>query len=272
VIFYVLRRFVADRIAAALTVGFIMVPVGSLAFLPYVANAKLGYGDALGCALFLFGLAVVLASQAGWGGTPRNLPLLTAAGAAMAGSMFVRPNNAFAVVWMAAAFAWSSLRHRDLQAAAGFGLGLSVALWMPFHNWYYGHGFYLISESGASISVPLGPRDYLSAVGDVIRGDGGTPAVAAASRQLVGWLWNPGLIVTPPFTVLAWAAHGVKLLALFVTVVVAVRWMRGRLPRQDAAGVVAVAALCAHLPMLFCSSSAPITATQCWAGSSRWLC
>ena len=255
VVFYVLRRFVADSIAAVVTAAFIVLPVGSLAFLPYVANAKLGYGDALGCGLFLLGLAIVLGAQPRWGGTSRNLPLLTVAGGAMAASMFVRPNVAFAVVWMAAAFSWLSLKDRDFRAVAALGIGLSLALWMPFHNWYYGDAFYLISESGASVSVPLGPRDYVTAAEDLLRGDARTEAVAATAKQLTGWLWNPGLVVTERVIPLAWASHLVKLLALIVTAVVGLRWAFGRLPGRDAVGVVAVAALCAHVPMLFIFST-----------------
>jgi hypothetical protein len=251
VVFFLVRHFVGTRWAWAVTATCCVMPVGNLSFLQYLANAKLGYGEAVAGGLFLLGLLVMLRTQAGWGGTERNLPMVWGAGAALAASMFIRPNYAFAVVWLGAAYTWASLRRRDVGPVVALGLGLALALWMPLHNWYYGGEFYLISESGRTYALSLGVGDYVSAFGDLLRGRADTDAVILTSEQLKGWLWDPGFLVRPELQSLAWAAHGIKLLALTVTCWVVFRGIVGVLAKETALAIVAMAAICAHVPMLF---------------------
>jgi hypothetical protein len=250
-IFYLIRHFAGTRWAWLATALVCAVPVGNLSFLQYIANAKLGYGESLASGLFLLGLLLMVRTQPEWGGQGRNVPLAGVAGAALAASMFIRPNVAFAVVWLGAAYAWASWRRRDIGTIAAVGTGLALALWMPFHNWYYGGQFHLISASGSTIIFTLGLRDYLSAIGDVVRGQLDTPATAVISQQLGGWLWNPGFLIRDGLKPLAWALHGVKLLALTVTCWVAYRWVAGAFATRTPLPVVAVASICAHLPMMF---------------------
>lgn len=252
VLFYLLRHLAGRRAAWVTTLAFLMLPAGSPSYLQYIANAKLGYGEFVACGLFLLGLALMMHNQRWWGGTERNLAEVAAAGTALAAAMFIRPNFAIAVIWVGAAHAWASWRRRDLGSIAALAVGLGTALWMPFHNWYYGGEFYFISGSGTSYALSLRPADYLSALRDVMGGRLHTEGVTVTSRQLAGWLWNPGFVVRPELRAVAWALHAIKLLALGITCWVAVRWLVGRRATSNTAvAVIAVAALCAHAPMLF---------------------
>jgi hypothetical protein len=251
VVFYLVRHFVGTRLALGITLLTCLAPVGNLSFLQYIANAKLGYGETIGVGLYLLALALMLRTEPYWGGTRRNVALATVAGASLAASMFIRPNFAFAVVWLGAAYAFSAWRRKDAASVLAVAVGLGLALWMPFHNVYYGGEFRLISRSGATISVPIGVSDYGAAAIDAFRGRFDTNAVGIISTQLRGWLWSPGLLVRPQLAPLAWVAHGIKLLALAIAIWVAVRWLAGRCSEGSDLGVVAVAAICAHVPMLF---------------------
>lgn len=262
VIFYLIRHFIGTRWAWAMTVVFCFLLVGNFSYPQYLHNAKIGYGEALGGGLYLLSLALMLRTQPRWGGADKSLPMVWVAGAALAASMFVRPNFAYAVVWLGAAHAWASWRNRDFASIAALSCGLGLALWMPFHNWFYGGEFYLISKSGSTISVPLGVGDYWSALGDVLRGrfaDGKVPVIA---EQLKGWLFGASdvgltyvikqkLIPMP----LAWAFHGVKLLALVVTCWVILRWGTGGFKRGTDLAMVAIAAVCALIPLMFIFST-----------------
>src|SRR5471030_644831 len=95
---------------------------------------------------------------------------------------------------------------------------------MPFHNWYYGRELYLISKSGSTISVPLGPNDYLTAAGDILRGRMNTHAIAITSAQLKGWLGGP-VFIGADVEWLAGPAHVLNLLALALCCWTALRWL-----------------------------------------------
>jgi hypothetical protein len=199
--------------------------------------------------LFLVALALLMRTQPPWGGADRNLAMVAIAGAALAASMFIRPNFAFAVVWLGAAYAWAAWRRQQTVKVFALAIGLVLALWMPFHNWYYGRELYLISKSGATISTPLGAKDYWAAAGDVLHGRLNTHAAAVTSAQLKGWLGGPGF-VGANVVWFGWVMHSVNLFALAVSCWMALRWVIGR-QEKSALGVVAVTVICAHLPMLF---------------------
>ena len=250
VVFYLVRHLTGIRWAWLVTGLFCVMPVGNMSLLQNIGNARIGYGEAAGGGMFLLGLALLLRSQPAWGGG-RNLPLTAMAGVILATSMFIRPNFAFAVVWLGAVYAWSSWRRNDYQAIVAVAAGLSLALWMPFHNWYYGGEFYLISRSGSAIVVTLGLGDYGSAILDVLQGHIHTHVTDVVAAQLRGWLYGPGFIYREWFTPLAWPVHAFKLLALVATCWVAVRWAVSGFVKETDLAVVAVASLCAHIPMLF---------------------
>lgn len=254
-IFHLIRNLAGNRWAWIATVFFCLVPAGNLSFVQYLANAKLGYGEAIAGGLFIGGLAVLLNHPPGRAPKRADGSLMLA-GAALAASMFIRPNFALAVVWLAVYYAWAGWRQRAYWPVAALGAGLSLALWMPFHNWYYGHEFFLIARSGTSYSLALRPSHYLSAASDMLRGHFDTDAAGIVLRQLHGWLWDPGFVIRPELTAVAWALHILKIVALLVTCWTVARWAIGRLVDRPGLGVIAVAALLAHAPMLFTVTTA----------------
>ena len=259
VLFYLLRSFLRPSVAWIITVAFCLLHFWNFGFLEYVAWGAVGYGESLGGGLFLLGLVLMLRTQPRWGGSVRNLALVWAAGAALAASMFIRPNFALAVVWLGAVYTWSFVRGRDWVTAASFACGLGLALWMPLHNWYYGHELYLVAKSVENVALKVGVSDYASALRDALSGRLDTHAVAVTFAQLKGWLWNDA---QQPWE---WAAHGVRLLALAVTCRVALRAMLAQpSQRYTALGVVAGAALLAHVPMLFVHATFSRYAMLAW--------
>jgi hypothetical protein len=249
ILFHVLQRLVRTSVALAIVALFCVIPFGNLAFAPYIAYAAAGYGEPIAAGLFLAGFAVMLLTQPSWGGSLRNLSLVFVAGAALAASMFIRPNFAFAVVWLGGVYALAAWKQGDQRRVSVFAAGLGLALWMPVHNLYYGHQFYLISKSGASISVPLSLMDYVRAARDILLRRDGSRAVALTSAQLQGWLGKP-VFGAVNAGWLAGVDHVVNLVALFVCGWVALSYVTGR-GRRPITGVIAITALCAHAPMLF---------------------
>ena len=251
VVFRLVRVVAGRGWAWAAAATFCVLPAGNLSFVQYLANAKLGYGEAVAGVLFIGALPVVLSRLPRSNGDPASASL-AAAGLALAGSMFIRPNFALAVVWLAIYFTWVSWRHRAFRPLAAFGAGLAVALWMPFHNWYYGDAFFLISSSGTSAALALGPGDYVRATSDVFTTNFDSDVIDRVQRQLYGWLWSPGFVIRSEVRLLAWVLHLVKLFALVTTGWTVLRWAIGRRGETSRSlGVIAVAALLAHLPMLF---------------------
>lgn len=250
-VFYLIRHFLGVRWAAVITAISLLIPVGNLSFVQYLANAKLGYGEALAIGMFLVGLVLLLRTQPAWGGASSDRASIWIAGIALAGAMFIRPNFSLAVAWLGAAHAWASWRRRDAGAIVALALGLGLALWMPFHNVFYGDEFYLISRSGATISVSFGPRDYVAALVDVLQGDFSTREVQVTSSQLRGWLWTQRFVLVGQLLTAALAAQVLNLIALAITCWVAVRWLVSRFRDTTGLAIVAVASLLAHLPMLF---------------------
>src|SRR5207249_4937524 len=113
-----------------------------------------------GSGLFLLGLLLLLRTQMAWGGTDRKLRNAWLAGVALAASAFVRPNLVLAVIFVGLVYVVTSVRRHEFSRATAAAMGLATALWMPLHNWLYGRELHLISKSGATISMPLGIRDY----------------------------------------------------------------------------------------------------------------
>lgn len=253
VVFFLMRRFVGALPAWIITGLVCVIPVGNPSLLQYVTNARGGYGDAIGAGLFLLGLVLMLYNLPA--APSRHMGLVWAAGAALAASMFIRPNFALAVAWLGCVYAGVAWTRRDRRLIVTVGAGLCLALWMPFHNWYYGGEFFLISRSGASISVSLGPRDYLAAAADVLQGSTATPAVTQTSAQLAGWLWGPIFVYEESWQPLMRAVNVVNLLSLVVCAWI--MWRAIRRPRTADLELtfLAGAALWAHVPMLFIFST-----------------
>ena len=253
VVFYTMRRFVGPLPAWVVTGMFCVMPIGNPSFLQYVTNARAGFGDGVGAGLFLLGLVLVLYNQPAASGG--SLVSVWVAGASLAGSMFIRPNFALAVAWLGCLYAWIAWTRRDWYRIFAMSAGLGLALWMPFHNWFYGGEFYLISRSGATISVPLGLRDYLSAATDVLYGRTATSAMAATSTQLAGWLWGSRFFYTNAWQPLLPVVHIIELFAFATVVWVVCQWVTRRASTDIALTFIAGAAIWAHVPMLFIFST-----------------
>ena len=264
--FYLLRHFVRVRWAWILTAGFCLMPVGNLSYLQYVTNGRIGYGEGAAAGLFILGTALLLRTQPAWGGLERNGSMTAMAGAALALSSFVRPNFILAAVWLAAMWSLASLRRKDVAAIVPLAIGLAFALWMPFHNWYYGGEFFLVSRAGATLSIPLGPRDYLAAARDAAQGQFDTAAVTVTSAQVKGWLSAPAFVdlYSGLLAPVARAAHVFRLIALALTCWVVLRWAVARFARGTDLAVIAVAALLAHVPMLFVHATFDRYAMLAW--------
>ena len=252
VVFQLIRTIAGARWAWMVVIAFCLLPAGNLSFVQYLSNAKLGYGEAIAGVLFLGALTIVLNRPDR--GREASSPALTCAGLALAASMFIRPNFALVVVWIGIYFTWVSWRHRTFRPLVAFGAGLAAALWMPFHNWYYGDAFVLIASSATQFSLPVTPAHYVRAALDLLRANFDSDVIGDVQRQLHGWLWSPGFVIRAEVSLLAWALHLVKLLALIITAWTVLRWAIGRRAETGTPavlGVIAVAALLAHLPMLF---------------------
>jgi hypothetical protein len=264
IVFYLARHLAGRTWGWIVAVGFCLLPVGNLSYVQYLVNGKLGYGEAIGGVMFLAGLVLLLRARPERGGQDGHLAALWFGGVSLAMSMFVRPNFALAEVWVGAAWAFVALRVRDVRAVVALACGLGLALWMPFHNLYYGGEFHLISKAGSTVSVPIGIGDYGAALADLLRGRFGSDAVALIARQITGWLTGIGFVMLEPLRPLAVAVQAVKVLALGVTSWVVWHGARRQLPDDRGLFVVAVASLLAHVPMLFVFVTNPRYAMLAW--------
>jgi len=251
VLFHIFKHLTSRYWATIVTVLFLMLPVGNLSYLSYVANgAKLGYGEAVGGFLFFIGLLLALKTQPRWGGKVNSLPLIVVCGAVLAGSMFIRPNFAFAVVWLGIAYSYISLLERNYASIVAISSGLALALWMPFHNWFYGGEFYLISKSGTSVTITISIMDYWYALSDIVSGNFNTDVVSVITNQLSGWLLDPGLVVHHYLFPVAWGLLMLKLFALIVMVWFVIKWIFKPSYQDEKLFIIGVASILALVPML----------------------
>ena len=258
-VFYLMRHFIGARRAWMATAVFACMPVGSFSFLQYVVNARIGYAEAAGAELFLLGLVLLLRTPPSAIGLDRNLPALWASGALLAVSMFIRPNYSLAVVSLGGMYTWQAGRRGNWRVSLALACGLGVALWMPFHNWYYGGEFYLISRSGSTREIALVPSDYLRAIGELLSGRFDGPSVTLTSEQIASWVSEPGFPGKFYREYLVNAGlfmRDVRLFGIAASIVVLARWvvLRGR--NKTDLEWLSVAALSALAPLLFISARA----------------
>jgi hypothetical protein len=230
---------------------FIFCPLGSLSFLQYIQNAKLGYAEAMGFGFFILGFTLLMRSQPRWGGD-RHKTSAFFGGVCLAGSMFLRPNLALAVPLLGLFYVLACWQSRDFKIMTAAIAGLALALWMPFHNYWYGHQFVLISQAGATISIPMRPWTYLQAVPEIISGNFQGIHIVQVASQLSGWLWTLPRLPMASLKIVAEGFMVLKLLTLAVTVWTAFKYLREGGPLL----VLSWVALAAHLPMLFVFASA----------------
>jgi len=247
-VYLFIRHFAGFKWGIAGSILFLFSPLGCLSFLQYIQNAKLGYAEAAGFGFFMLGFYLFLRSHPRWGGQQDGLFAFTG-GMCLAGSMFLRPNFAIAVPLLGLFYILTSWRAKSFKIMIVAMAGLAFALWMPLHNYLYGHQFVLISLSGATIAITLSPLTYLQAGYELLFGNSNGQHVNEVIKQLSGWLWTlPRLEPYPSLKLVAELFMAMKLVTLAVTVFVA---FRSIFLRQEAIFVLAWTALAVHIPMLF---------------------
>jgi hypothetical protein len=187
-----LRRFLSRKLALALTLVFIFIPLGVLfgtSLFHYSGWAGRGFADPA-AAFFALGAVVLLTRRKD--GPQATFGNACGAGLLMALAVFVRPNLApFAGIMLAGA-ALAALHARDMRRVAGLCLGFLPVAVMPLHNWYFGGVFVLFStNAGIPELLVMPPSAWLAALADILRLDFGSAQVAGAARQIVRWLSGP---------------------------------------------------------------------------------
>ncbi len=245
-VFLFIRHFSGFKWGVAGSILFLFSPLGSLSFLQYIQNAKLGYAEAAGFGFFMLGFYLFLRSNPRWGGQKDGL-FAFIGGMCLAGSMFLRPNFAIAVPLLGLLYVFTSWRAKSFKIMIAAMAGLAFALWMPLHNYLYGHQFVLIRDTKDILT--LSPLTYLQAGYDLLSSNWNGQNVNVVIKQLSGWLWTlPPLEPYPSLKLIAELFMAIKLVTLAVTVFVA---FRSIFLRQEAIFVLAWTALAVHSLMLF---------------------
>lgn len=187
------RRFLPPEWPLALTFLFVAIPVGVLfgsSLVQYVKWASRGFADPAAYILFLAGF-VLLVGRNTDGPHDGFLPAW-AAGILFALALFVRPNIAPAAGILMAASGVAALWQRQFRRAAGLTIGFLPVLGMALHNWYYGGTYVLFTATAAHPgALVMPPSAYLAAASDLAHFHFAGEHVAAALRQIGGWLAGP---------------------------------------------------------------------------------
>jgi len=165
--------------------------------------------------------------------------------------MFVRPNFAFAVVALALLYGCGAFNRRDYFSIAALFLGLTLAWWMPFHNWFYGNDFYLISKSGSTIAITISLQDYWDALVDLVTGKNGSHSLLLAKNQINAWLFDLGLVVKSFLTPVAWWYLFLKLVIFIIMTVFSLHWLiRSDRKKNSDIFVISTLALLSLVPLM----------------------
>lgn len=185
------RRFLSRTFALALTLIFVLIPIGELfgtSFFHFSRWAARGFADPAAAVFGLCGLVLLVRPS-----VQRQFGVACAAGLFMALAIFVRPNLAPFVAVMLTGAALAALYMRDLRRVAGLCIGFLPTAVMPLHNWYFGGVFVLFS---ANATIPellvMPPSAWSAALAEVVQADFAGPHVLRALKQLGQWLSGPG--------------------------------------------------------------------------------
>ncbi|MBW2605787.1 MAG: hypothetical protein JRE28_16010, partial [Deltaproteobacteria bacterium] len=251
-IYLFVRHFSGFKWGIAGSILFLFSPLGSLSFLQYIQNAKLGYAEAAGFGFFMLGFYLFIRSHPRWGGGQQDGLFAFTGGICLAGSMFLRPNFAIAVPLLGLFYILTSWRAKYFKIMIAAMAGLAFALWMPLHNYLYGHQFVLISSSGATIAITLTPLTYLQAGYEILSVNWNSQHLDEVIKQLSGWLWTLPRLHHSSLKLIAELFMVIKLVTLAVTVFVAFRPI---FLKQKTIFILAWTALAAHIPILFIFAS-----------------
>ncbi len=192
-VFAAFRRFLTARIALAIVLIFIAVPVGALfgsSFYLYVKWAARGFADPAAAVLFLAAL-VILVGRTPPGPDARFAPAFVA-GLLFALALFVRPNLSPGAAVLLGGAGLAALWQGEFRRLAGLCLGFAPVLSMALHNWYFGGAFVLFSANATIPEVmPVPPSAYVAALNELWRWDFSGGALARAGLQIARWLTGP---------------------------------------------------------------------------------
>ncbi len=253
-VFLLIRRLCGAKWAYSGVFVFLFSPM-SFSFAQYIVCGLLGYGEPVGSGLFILGAFLLLKSQprqSGDDGSPEDFSAWTAflGGAFLAGSFFIRPNYAIAAVLLGGFYMYAGLRDGRFRLIFPVMVGLGLASFMTWHNWYFGHEFFLINGSVGD-ALPISPMTYIQAfrewtAGLIHRtGYGQAPHLKQAMQQIENWLWTPPIQQFP-------LHKGVSLLLLLrLFTLLATFYALFISPKRfPCFALLAWVALAAHIPML----------------------
>jgi hypothetical protein len=237
--FATFRRFLTARTALALTLIFIVIPIGALfgsTFYLFVKWAARGFADPAAAIMFLAGY-IALVGRSKRGPDIRFAPAF-GAGLLFALALFLRPNLAPGAAVLLTGAGLAALWQIEYRRLAGMCIGFLPVFGMALHNWVYGGAFVLFS-SNATLreALPMTPAAYLAAFGELLRLDFTGEHIVRAGLQIARWLTGP----SESFAM-------VPLHAVAIAVVVRVAFSRRYDPWLC---LVAVATLAEHAVTLF---------------------
>jgi hypothetical protein len=192
-VFAAFKRFFTPRMALALVLVFVAVPVGALfgsTYFQYVKWGARGFADPAAAAFFIAALVNLVGRERGGPGG-RFGPAL-AAGLLFALALWVRPNLAPAAAVLLGGAGLVALWQRQLVRVAGLCVGFLPVFGMALHNWVFG-GVFVLFSSNATITeaLPMPPSAYVAAVGELLRLDLAGEHVRLGILQWARWLAGP---------------------------------------------------------------------------------
>jgi hypothetical protein len=237
--FAAFRRFFSTQVTLALALIFIAIPIGALfgsTYYLYVKWAARGFADPAAAIFFLAGL-IALFGRTEQGPDARFAPAF-GAGLLFALALFVRPNLAPGAAVLLAGAGLAALWMGEYRRLAGMCAGFLPVFGMALHNWVYG-GVFVLFSSNATLdeALPMPPKAYLAAFGELLRLDISGEHISRAGMQIATLLTGP----TESFAMVP--LHAVAIIAV-VRVALSRRydlWIR----------LIAFAALAEHAVALF---------------------
>jgi len=204
------KRFLSERFAWVLALGFTALPVGEIfgtSFFHYAKWAARGFADPAAHILLLWGLWVIVPAHEG---AKNRAPLAACGALLLALAVFTKPLIAPMAGIVLAAAGLAALAQGQWRRIAGMCFGFLPALLMPLHNWVYGHQFVLLSTNADLPSLcVMPPSAYGAALIELLRLDFGGAELRRAIAQIGAWLSEPSEI---PWLI-PFAAAGVVIVA-----------------------------------------------------------
>ena len=193
VVFAAFKRFLGERPAVALTLIFIVVPLGAVfgsTYFQYVKWAARGFADPAAATLFLAAVVVLIGRT--MEGPGRGFAPGLGAGLLFALALWVRPNLAPGAAVLLGGAGLAALWQMQWPRLTGLCIGFLPVFGMTLHNWYFG-GVFVLFSSNATIeaAVPMPPSAYVAAAGELLRFDFAGEHVRRGILQMARWLAGP---------------------------------------------------------------------------------